>query len=264
MTKLRHLLPSVLLAAAMAFSPFARAVEYTDLWSTPNEDGWGLTLTQSDSFMFATFYIYGANNQPTWFTGQMTQDSSGNFNGSLYASTGPWYGAVPYDRTLFGIAPVGSVSFQPVAADMGRLVYNVGATQVVKNITRHTLTAIPLSGQYFGGFSVQSANCSNAAGNATILGYATFNATQLASGQFTLDVTPTGGQTTCTLAGTLQQYGHLYRVPNATYTCGVAGSTGIVYELQATSLGLEGRWAQPVVVNGASCTEFGRFSALLR
>ena len=55
----------------------ADATDYTDLWYAPAESGWGANVVQSDQFMFVTFFVYGPDNKPTWYTAQLTVDSSG-------------------------------------------------------------------------------------------------------------------------------------------------------------------------------------------
>src|ERR1700674_1392109 len=105
---LKRLLLTLLLLTASAQ---AAATDYTDIWYNPNESGWGVNVVQSDTFMFLTFFIYGADSKPTWFTGQVTLDASTNFNGTLFATTGtyyilPWAGA--------SAVAAGTVSFQPL------------------------------------------------------------------------------------------------------------------------------------------------------
>ena len=58
------------------------AIDYTDLYYVPGEEGWGVNVVQSDDFLFLTFFIYGPDNKPTWYTAQLTLDASGNYNGS--------------------------------------------------------------------------------------------------------------------------------------------------------------------------------------
>ncbi len=65
---MKRLLLSFFLVIASAQ---AAAVDYTDIWYNPAESGWGMNVVQSDSFMFLTFFIYGSDNKPTWFTGQV-------------------------------------------------------------------------------------------------------------------------------------------------------------------------------------------------
>jgi hypothetical protein len=78
-----------------------QATDYTDLWWTPGEDGWNLTVTQSDTFIFATIFVYDANKQPIWFVGNLADDGNGNYTGGLYQTTGTYFGTVPYDPSQF-------------------------------------------------------------------------------------------------------------------------------------------------------------------
>src|ERR1700693_5807527 len=140
---IKRLLLTFLLLTASAQ---AAAVDYTDIWYNPSESGWGVNVVQSDTFMFLTFFIYGADSKPTWFTGQVTQDSSNNFNGTLYSTTGTYY-ILPWGG--FSGGPVGTVSFQPLGPYTAQLVYTVnGVGTVSKTIQRQPLTTITIGGDY--------------------------------------------------------------------------------------------------------------------
>ena len=69
------------------------ALEYTDVYFNPSEPGWGLFLVQSDTFQFVSFFIYGSNGGPRWYTAQLTADGTGSYTGPLYATTGSDIGA---------------------------------------------------------------------------------------------------------------------------------------------------------------------------
>ena len=77
---LKRLLLTLLMLTASAQA--AAATDYTDIWFNPSEAGWGMNVVQSDAFLFLTFFIYGADSKPTWFTGQVTLDASNSFNGT--------------------------------------------------------------------------------------------------------------------------------------------------------------------------------------
>src|SRR6266851_2661215 len=129
----RFLLTFLLLTASAP----AAAADYTDIWFNPSESGWGLNVVQSDTFLFMTFFIYGADNKPTWFTAQVNQDASGNFNGALFASTGTYY-ILPWVGVT--TAAVGSASFQPQGPYTAKLVYSVnGVGTVTKTLQRQQL-----------------------------------------------------------------------------------------------------------------------------
>ena len=60
-------------ALVLLATPAARAADYTDLWWNPAESGWGVNVVQSDTFMFLTFFIYGQDGKPTWYSASLTQ-----------------------------------------------------------------------------------------------------------------------------------------------------------------------------------------------
>lgn len=259
---MRRLIFSVLLLAA-AFG--ARATDYTDIWYNPQEQstgggGWGVNIVQSDSFLFVTFFIYGPDNKPTWYVAGLTEDANGNFNGNLYATTGTYFAAPWNPPDGAGSAQVGTASFQPTGPYTANLAYSItSGPSVVKAIQRQTLTSIALGGSYDGS---QSGHYSNSS--------CTFN--PFYADRFALGVTHAAGVSltftfnyesgmTCTLSGTLQQFGQLYSVPNATYACSTGLSTSAsMSQIKATNLGIEGSFSAPDV--GGGCREDATFSAV--
>src|SRR5271169_256215 len=92
MNLLKRLLPALILALLLL--PLrAAATDYTDIWYLPSESGWGVNLVQADNVIFATFFIYGPGNVPTWYTAVLYSDSNGNFAGNLYSTVGTYFGA---------------------------------------------------------------------------------------------------------------------------------------------------------------------------
>ncbi len=176
------MLMRLMLAVVLATGSLcARATDYSDIWWNPAEPGWGVNLAQSDKFIFATFFVYGPGNIPTFYVGNLTLDETGAYKGGLYATKGTYFGTVPYKPAEFEAPQVGTATFQPTAADKGSLTYNVGAVPVVKNIQRQTLTPIPLAGSYTGAVTVTDTACSNPAENGTANAPVNFTVTQPAS-----------------------------------------------------------------------------------
>jgi len=241
----------------------ATAGSYTDIWYNPAEPGWGVNLVESDNFLFATFFIYGQNGSPTWYTAQLTWDGS-KFTGGLYATGGTWF-AAPWQPGNWSVAQAGTASFQPssVNAYQGTLIYTVnGLGTVSKAIERQTLTTIGLGGSYTGGQSGAYSGCSNSANNGSYIDRYDLNVTHLAGISATFQFLYTSG-TVCTLSGTLVQYGQLYRIPNATYQCSSGLNTAATVEdIKATALGIEGRFGAASV--GGGCREDAQFSAVLQ
>jgi len=236
----------------------AAATDYSDIWWNPSENGWGVNIAQSDTFIFATFFVYGPNNQPIWYAGNLTDDGHGNFSGGLYATVGTYLGTVPYNPAQFAATQVGTATFTPTAADTGVFTYNVGMVAVVKNVQRQTLTPIVIGGTYSGG---QAGAYSGSQCNfGSYKDYFDLQVTQQ-NGSASFVFSFVSGLS-CTLAGTLQQQGKLYSIANATYTCSTGLNThASMSEIKATSLGIEGLFHAPSV--GSNCAEDAQFSAVL-
>ena len=148
------MLKRLLLALLFATSAIgAAAADNTDIWYNPTEPGWGVNLVQSDNFIFATFFIYGQNGSPTWYTAQLTWDGARMYTGGLYATTGTSF-ATPWQTGNLSVVQAGTASFEPssLGAHRGTLAYTVNdVATVTKSIERQTLTTIVLGGSYTGG-----------------------------------------------------------------------------------------------------------------
>jgi hypothetical protein len=256
---LKRLLTAAL-AFVLLFLPLAvRAADYTDIWYLPAESGWGVNMVQSDNFIFATFFIYGPNNTPTWYTAQMSAQANGNFAGSLYATVGTYFGA-PWDPAKVATTLAGTASFVPASLYQGTLTYSLtGGPTVTKTIQRQVLTAIPLAGQYFGG----RVGAYSGGGCAMPGGYQdTFNlqVSQAGNVSASFQFSFTGG-VTCTLSGALAQYGQLYSIPSATYQCSNGlNTTARMDGIQATARGIQGSYAAPAAAGG--CAENATFTSV--
>jgi hypothetical protein len=260
------MLKRLLLAVLLSFAAIgARAADYTDIWWNPAENGWGVNLVQSDNFIFATFFVYGPNNQPIWYAGNLNADGLGNYTGGLYLSTGTYFGTVPYNLAQWSVTQVGTATFTPSTAYTGVLTYSVGGVTVTKNIQRQTLTAIALGGSYVGGQSGEYVSCPDTSLNATYIDtYTTLSVSQSPASVATFTFNYDLANAMCTMSGTLEQHGQLYTIPNATYQCTGGlnfNETATMYEIKATAQGIEGRFTSNL---SDGCTENAWFSAVLR
>ena len=260
----RRLLRAARIAALSILVPLpALAADYTELWWTPSESGWGVNLVQSDTFMFLTFFIYGPDNKPTWYTAQLSLDAQGAYSGGLYATTGTYY-ANPWNTgDAIPAQQVGSAQFRPSASNnyQATLTYVVNGVGIVtKAIERQTLTPINIGGSYTGGLAGAQSGCS---ASGSYKNTYDLQVSQPAAGEATFTIT--FPNYACTLTGTLVQHGSQYTMMGAAYRC-TQGSTTLwsttanVTEIKATAQGIEGRWVAPV--NGG-CTETAYFSAVL-
>jgi hypothetical protein len=148
--------------------PTARAADYTDLWWIPAESGWGVNVVHTDNFMFLTFFIYGQDHKPTWYSADLLLDASGAFTGGLYATTGTYY-VQPWNTGDVGAAQqVGNASFRPSTTNTyeATLIYVVdGVGTVTKAVSRLPLTPPIIGGQYTGGISALQTSCNNSGSN---------------------------------------------------------------------------------------------------
>ena len=260
------LLLSCVLGACLHVLPVghARAADYTDIWYVPTEAGWGANVVQSDLFLFVTFFIYGADNKPTWYTAQLTWDGAA-YSGGLFLTQGTYW-ALPWGTGNSAIQQVGTARFVPDALNVyqATLTWTVnGIGTVTKAIERQTLTSIALGGDYVGGQTGGYTSCGSSSANGSYTDRYTLAVAQ-AAGIATWTFVYSDAGATCTMSGRLEQHGQTYRIPLATYKCtgGVAfETTATMYEIRATSLGLEGRFAATLP---NACREDANFSAVLR
>jgi V8-like Glu-specific endopeptidase len=125
------------LASEPAKTPSAAPLyDYSDLWWNANESGWGLSITQHASNLFAAWYVYDAGGNPTWIVmpgGQWT--ASDTYSGDLYATTGP-DPRFAFDPSRVTTNKVGTGTLTFSARDRGTLTYTVNGVTGSKPITR--------------------------------------------------------------------------------------------------------------------------------
>lgn len=253
------------LLAALALAAPARATDYTDLWYIPAEGGWGANVVQTDNFMFITFFIYGPDNKPTWYTADLTWDGA-QFSGGLYATTGTYW-TLPWFPGNVTTQQVGTATFTPNAlnAYQATLAWTVtGVGTVTKAIERQSLTAFVLSGSYVGGQAGGYTSCNASGTNGPYTDTYTVAVAQTTAGIATFTFTYDQSGATCTMSGKLEQHGKMYRIPGASYVCSGGlnfSTTATLYEIKATDQGIEGRFAASLPSSG--CQENANFSAVL-
>ena len=256
MSFVRRLLAVLFVSLALARP--AAAVDWTDIWWVPTESGWGVNFIQSNNFIFATFFVYGPNGQPFWYTAHLTQNTGGSWSGPVYQTTGTYFG-IPWNSATNTANQVGTATFTPTTAFAGTLAYTVSGTSVTKQIQRQTLTAIPLGGKYAGAYLSIFSSCANSANNGPLTFYTNLTVTQTAGGVLTLQF---DSSAPFAISGNYIQNGTLVRIPNATYTMNGTNVSASAAEIKSTSQGIEGTWTANVSALYAGCFEQGYFSAL--
>ncbi len=223
MSYLKSILAVIVVSvSSLVFSITARANNYQDLWWNPNESGWGINISHQGDVMFASWFIYGANGQPTWIF-LSRADRSGalgnSFTGDIFRTTGTPFAVVPF-VPLQGtnITKVGTATLIFSDARTGSLTYSIDGAQVVKQITRQTISPYNLTGSYFGGLKRENngSACLNAALNGSLLNQAIYSVSHtVATGALT--ITEVGG-TSCNFSGNTQVFGSIME-GSGTFTC---------------------------------------------
>lgn len=151
---------ALLIAGAVQATPLS--TDNTDLWYNPGESGWGLSLYQQEATIFAVLFVYGTNNQPTWYVASsLTWPGTGAlaFSGPLYQTNGPWFGAGTFNPAAVGVRQVGTATFTVNDLTTGTFAYSVDGVPVTKAVTRQTWAVNNMSGSFVGGQSGTYANC---------------------------------------------------------------------------------------------------------
>src|SRR2546430_1434382 len=140
------------LAASLPAAATTYSVDFTDMWFNSTESGWGVNVIQQSDIIFATLFVYGADNTPRWYvTGAGLQGSGGStFSGNLYSTTGPYF-AGSFNPAAVGSAVVGSMTLSFSGPYNGTMTYSVNGVSVTKAITRQPIRSNNLTGHYIGG-----------------------------------------------------------------------------------------------------------------
>jgi hypothetical protein len=213
----------------------------SDIWWNPNESGWGMNMIQTNTFIFATLYVYGADGKPTWYVGELQRGAGAdNYTGPLYATTGPYFGG-PFNPANVTTRTAGTMTYTPVTVWTGTLSYTVDGTTVNKAIERQPLTSDNYSGAYDVQATITVTNCTDTSFNGT---YTSPGTAEIAQTGGTISATLYGvlGNDSCTIpATTYTQKGRMARF-GGPYSCpwGETG-TAVIYEMNPSLYGFSGR-----------------------
>jgi hypothetical protein len=93
--------------------------KYTGLWwGGPEQNGWGVAVSQQGDTGFATWYTYDGEEQAIWFfmpAGKFT--APGTVSGELYRTTGARWAGSHYDGAATRVIPVGTLELRFPAGD---------------------------------------------------------------------------------------------------------------------------------------------------
>ncbi len=249
-----------LFAVAALLSRAASAVsDYTDLWWTPAEPGWGINLAQQANGIFGTFYVYAIDGRSVWFTVQLTREGTADrFSGPLYRISGTYYGAPTWGG--YQIVQAGTATFTATSSTTGTLDYSVDGVVVSKSIERLTVAPLSVAGVYIGGVSGRRFGCGP--GPDRIIDPMQFDVQHsTVTNDIRIDqISASTFELVCRMEGRVAQHGKVLTVSNASYAC-VDGweAPARIYNLRPTPAGFEGQWFSDA---GNGCSETGQFSGV--
>ncbi len=263
MNALRHaacaLLGALFFLASPAY-PAAFSTDQSDLYYIAAESGWGVQLVQRATVIFATLFVYDPSGHPTWYTATLDYTTNLTWTGTLYATTGTYFGS-PWNPGALTVTPVGTMTWYGQFIQQGQLIYVVNGVTVTKNVVRQTLVNEDYSGTYLGEFNETLDQCTNAGLDGTAEFPATLLITQ-SGAAVNIAATLSNGTPTnnCTYSGSLTQAGQLGNILG-NYTCsnGDIGTFNI-FELQENPSSISGKFLAVSSNNG--CRGSGYFGAM--
>jgi hypothetical protein len=252
---IRRFLRHSIVVVAVIFSALAlpsHAASYQDIWYTPGEEGWGLNITQQGDVLFASWFVQGQDQAPTWFSAAASKTGANTYSGSLNITRGAWFGGA-WNPAAVSTTATGTATFTFNDKKSLRLVYSSGGTTVTKTLTRFTFAAQNLSGDFYGAELGTPTNCTN---NGKYFAFSLFSiAASFAPNsnggpiKITQETAGATGSTFCTLSGNFVQYGTAIEA-SGNYTC----TTGTSGTWRATDGQFSDEaFSMKVVANSGSC-----------
>ncbi|HUL97425.1 MAG TPA: Ig-like domain repeat protein [Usitatibacter sp.] len=110
-------------------------VNYTDLWWSPAEAGWGMSITHQYNNILLLWYVYDGNGRPMWYVASNCTVTGSSCSGTLYRTTGPAFGAA-FDTHQIRVFTVGSATVNFTDPNNAVLNYIVDGVSGAKTMTR--------------------------------------------------------------------------------------------------------------------------------
>lgn len=252
-------------AIALPASATSYSIDYSDLWFTQGEDGWGLNVVQQYNTLFTTLYVYGPDSSPRWYFASDMKGSPNSYNGQLYRTTGPVFSVSPFNRANVQVFAVGNMTLSFNSATTGTLTYTVDGAQVIKQITRNTFATNVLTGRFLGGMTAIASSCVNASNNGAALIFGDLNISQ-SNNAVSMRVDFANGAglpSTCNFNGTFVPQGRYGTISGGTLSC-TQGSTAVnqgSFTMTQIDLGINGM-SSVFTGNDQFCQYTGRFGGL--
>jgi lysyl endopeptidase len=122
---------------ASAVPAYTPALDYSDLWWNADQSGWGLSITQHGPALFAAWFVYDSQGNPTWFVmpGGLWSSNT-TFTGDIYTARGPDGLAAAFDPAAVVRTRVGSGTLRFASSGQATFSYTVSGTTETRTLTR--------------------------------------------------------------------------------------------------------------------------------
>jgi hypothetical protein len=87
---------SAALTRQLVITTSAPITNFQGLWWNPLESGWGINFAHQGHIIFATWFTYGADNKPQWYTIRADKTADNVYSGSISSFTGLPFNTLPY------------------------------------------------------------------------------------------------------------------------------------------------------------------------
>jgi hypothetical protein len=126
-------------------APFQPAAFQGLWWNAPagSESGWGLNVAHQGDTIFATWFTYAATGKAWWLSMTAPMTAWNVYSGTLFATKGPAFNAVPFDPALVQATAVGTGTLTFADAANGTFAYTVNGVTQAKSITRQAFGPQP-------------------------------------------------------------------------------------------------------------------------
>ena len=105
-------------------------------WGGAAQNGWGISVNQRASEIFAAWFTYGADRRPTWFIVSGNTWAGSTLNAAILRVTGsPWLGVL-YNPAAVQSSAVGQATITFANGAAGTFNYTIGAVAGSKAISR--------------------------------------------------------------------------------------------------------------------------------
>ena len=219
-TRTKLFMAALAMSIAIPAHAVGRLPDATDLWWNSAQSGWGVNVIQQNDVIFLTFFVYGPNLNPVWYTADGHLEGTTNgvlvYTGALYETHGPWLADNFFDPARVVYRQVGTVTFRLNSIRSATLVYSVDGLTIQKQLTRFTWRVNELAGAYLGAIAGDYSGCASSFSN----GYSEEGGLRYVLTQTTtnLAIRATSNSATCVYSGTYVQEGRMGSMKGP-YTC---------------------------------------------